>query len=145
MDEGVQAYAAKVNCEKMSIEAQRTQQAIRIAIQDKVKATDSDGVAVECWSMMPRALGVGACQVIGMLSDLGIPAACETDVLGAITAVLLKAATLDRESLFFADITVRQANEDNTELLWHCGPFPCSLQHPAPSRGSRRAARATSS
>lgn len=65
-----------------------------------------------------------------MLSDLGIPAACETDVLGAITAVLLKAATLDRESLFFADITVRQANEDNTELLWHCGPFPCSLQHP---------------
>lgn len=130
VDEGVQAYAAKVNCDKMSIEAQRTQQAIRIAIQDKVKATDSDGVAVECWSMMPRALGVGACQVIGMLSDLGIPAACETDVLGAITAVLLKAATLDRESLFFADITVRQADEDNTELLWHCGPFPCSLQHP---------------
>ena len=76
VDEGVQAYATKVNCEKMSIEAQRTQQAIRIAIQDKVKATDSDGVAVECWSMMPRALGVGACQVIGMLSDLGIPAAC---------------------------------------------------------------------
>ncbi len=130
VEQGVKEYAAKVCCDQMSPEAQRTQQAIRIAIQDKVKATDSDGVAVECWSMMPRALGVGACQVIGMLSDLGIPAACETDVLGAITAVLLKAATLDQQPLFFADITVRQADEDNTGLLWHCGPFPCSLQHP---------------
>lgn len=130
VEQGVKEYAAKVNCDKMSIDAQRAQQAIRIAVQEKIKATDSDGAAIECWSMMPGALGVGACQVIGMLSDLGIPAACETDVLGAISAVLLKAATLGDNALFFADITVRDAEDDNTELLWHCGPFPSSLQHP---------------
>ena len=45
-------------------------------------------------------------------------------------AVLLQAATLGREPIFFADITVRNANDDNTELLWHCGPFPVSLAHP---------------
>ncbi|MDR3085609.1 MAG: hypothetical protein LBU47_04765, partial [Christensenellaceae bacterium] len=131
VEEGVKDYASKVDVGKMPIEAQRGQQAIRLAILDKVKATQSDGVALECWSLLPANLGVGGCQVIGMLSDLGIPTACETDVLGAVSAVLLQAATLGNESLFFADITVRHAQDDNTELLWHCGPFPSSLHHPA--------------
>ena len=43
---------------------------------------------------------------------------------------MLQAATLGREPIFFADITVRNANDDNTELFWHCGPYPVSLAHP---------------
>lgn len=130
VDEGVRLYAEKVDVSKMPIESQRAQQALKLAILDKVVSSKSDGVALECWTVLGQAIGVGGCQVIGMLADLGIPCACETDVLGAISAVLLKAATLGREPIFFADITVRHANDDNTELLWHCGPFPVSLAHP---------------
>lgn len=130
VEAGVKEYAAKVDVSAMPIESQRAQQALKLAILDKVAASKSDGVALECWTMLGRAIGVGGCQVIGMLADMGVPCACETDVLGAISAVLLKAATLGREPIFFADITVRNANEDNTELLWHCGPFPVSLAHP---------------
>ena len=130
VDEGVRLYAEKVDVSKMPVESQRAQQALKLAILDKVVSSKSDGVALECWTVLGPAIGVGGCQVIGMLADLGIPCACETDVLGAISAVLLKAATLGREPIFFADITVRHANDDNTELLWHCGPFPVSLAHP---------------
>lgn len=130
VEEGVKDYAAKVDVSAMPLESQRAQQALKLAILDKVAASKSDGVALECWTVLSRAIGVGGCQVIGMLSDMGVPTACETDVLGAISAVLLKAATLGREPIFFADITVRHAEEDNTELLWHCGPFPVSLAHP---------------
>lgn len=121
-------YAESVDCAKMPCDAQRRMQALKLAILEKVCATDSDGVAMECWSMLPGAIGVTGCQVLGMLADIGVPAACETDVLGAASAILLRAATLGREPIFFADITVRNAEDDNVELLWHCGPFPPSLR-----------------
>ena len=130
IDKAVAEYAAVVDVSLMPIESQRAQQALKIALMNKVAQSSSDGVALECWSVLGAVCGVGGCQVIGMLSDLGIPTACETDVLGAVSAVLLKAATLGREPVFFADITVRHAQEDNTELLWHCGPYPVSLRHP---------------
>lgn len=130
VEAGVKEYAEKVDVSLMPIENQRAMQAAKLAILDKVAASKSDGVALECWSMLGPVCGVAGCQVIGMLSDLGVPTACETDILGAISAVLLKAATLGRESIFFADITVRHAEDDNVELLWHCGPFPVSLAHP---------------
>ena len=31
------------------------------------------------------------------------------------------------ETFFFADLTVRHPENDNAELLWHCGNFPRSL------------------
>ena len=130
VEAGVKEYAAKVDVSAMPIDKQRAQQALKLALIDKVKASKSDGVALECWTVLGQAIGVGGCQVIGMLADLGIPCACESDVLGAVSAVMLQAATLGREPIFFADLTVRHANDDNTELFWHCGPFPVSLAHP---------------
>ena len=29
---------------------------------------------------------------------------------------------------FLADLTIRHPQNDNAELLWHCGPFPYSLK-----------------
>ncbi len=130
VDAGVAEYAAKVDVSHMPIENQKTMQALKLAILDMVKKSKSDAVAMECWTVMGRAIGVTGCQVNGMLAEMGIPCACETDVLGAISAALLQAATLGREPIFFADITVRHAQEDNTELFWHCGPFPVALAHP---------------
>ena len=52
---------------------------------------------------------------------------CETDIHGAITAVMTQALTFNTEPQFFADLTVRHPEDDNAELLWHCGNFPRSL------------------
>jgi hypothetical protein len=65
---------------------------------------------------------------LGELTDRGYPMACETDVYGALTMEILRAVNLDRESCFFADLTIRHPSNENAELLWHCGPFPYSLK-----------------
>ena len=35
-----------------------------------------------------------------------------------------------KEACFLADLTIRHPQNDNAELLWHCGPFPYSLKDP---------------
>jgi len=47
---------------------------------------------------------------------------------------LLQAAMGYTQPQFFADITVRHPEDDNAELLWHCGPFPPSLAKPGCER-----------
>ena len=42
---------------------------------------------------------------------------------------ILRAVTLNRQSEFLADLTIRHPENDNAELLWHCGPFPYSLKN----------------
>ena len=56
--------------------------------------------------------------------------ACETDINGAVTLAILRAAMLGEGAQFLADLTIRHPENDNGELLWHCGPFPYSLKSP---------------
>ena len=57
-----------------------------------------------------------------------MPLSCETGINGAITLAILRACNLFEESEFLADLTIRHPQNDNAELLWHCGPFPYSLK-----------------
>ena len=41
---------------------------------------------------------------------------------------ILRACTLGEQAEFLADLTIRHPENDNAELLWHCGPFPYSLK-----------------
>lgn len=68
------------------------------------------------------------CVVLGEMADNGMPLSCETDINGAITLAILRACNLFEESEFLADLTIRHPQNDNAELLWHCGPFPYSLK-----------------
>lgn len=86
--------------------------------------------AMECWSATP-IIGVPICMTLGELADAGLPISCETDLNGAITLAILRAVTLGEASGFLADLTIRHPENDNAELLWHCGPFPYSLKDPA--------------
>lgn len=69
------------------------------------------------------------------LNDIGIPVVCETDIHGAITALLVEAAGMDRSRSFFADWTIRHPDHPNGELLQHCGPWPVSVSREKPILG----------
>jgi L-fucose isomerase-like protein len=105
--------------------------ALRIALLDIVEERGCNAAAIECWSLLPKTLGVVPCLVVGELSALGVPVACETDVHGAISSIILQAAGLHEHPTFFADLTTRHPDNDNAELLWHCGPFPYALKDPS--------------
>ena len=67
------------------------------------------------------------CAANALLNDEGIPVVCETDIHGAITALLAEAAGMGTTRTFFADWTIRHPDIPNGELLQHCGPWPISI------------------
>jgi L-fucose isomerase-like protein len=87
--------------------------------------------AFECWTAFYSLVGLTPCISLGDLTDEGFPVSCECDVNGAISMAILRAASLYESSCFLADLTIRNPENDNSELLWHCGPFPYSLKDPA--------------
>ena len=99
-----------------------------LAIEQLMKEADCRCAGFDCFGVS-RAIGLSgsACAIEGELADRGLPTACEMDIWGAISSAMLQAATLGEESAFCADWTYRHPTNDNAELIWHGGPFPCSL------------------
>lgn len=102
--------------------------ATKLAIQELMEENNCSVAAFECWSAFPTLMGLCPCVVLGEMADNGMPLSCETDINGAITLAILRACNLFEESEFLADLTIRHPQNDNAELLWHCGPFPYSLK-----------------
>ena len=53
------------------------------------------------------------CAANALCNDEGFPIACETDIHGTITSVLVEAAAMGETRSFFADWTVRHPYNDN--------------------------------
>ena len=83
--------------------------------------------AIQCWNALQDELGIMPCAANAILNEMGIPVVCETDIHGAISALLVEAAGMGETCSFFADWTVRHPDNENGELLQHCGPWPCSV------------------
>lgn len=101
--------------------------ALKVAMKALAAQYRCRAVAIQCWTSLQDILGIMPCFANAMLTDDGIPTVCETDINGAITAIMAQAANLGESVPFFADVTVRHPENENGELLWHCGNFPYSL------------------
>lgn len=124
------SIAARVDTSAVDDEHLRRIAALKLTIRDWAVRDRLDAVAIHCWDALAVPLGIVPCFLNGELIDMGIPVACETDVNGAITSLALQAAARSESAIFFADLTIRHPQDDNAELLWHCGPFPTSLARP---------------
>lgn len=101
--------------------------ALKVAMKELALHYNCRAIAIQCWTSLQDMLGIMPCFANALLTDEGIPTVCETDIHGAITAVMMQAVGLGEGTPFFADVTVRHPENDNGELLWHCGNFPYSL------------------
>lgn len=106
--------------------------ALARAMQNLIAKYGCQAGAIQCWTALQGELGIMPCAANAILNDLGIPVVCETDIHGAITALLAEAAVMNEERSFFADWTVRHPDNPNGELLQHCGPWPVSLAREKP-------------
>jgi L-fucose isomerase-like protein len=101
---------------------------LKVAL-NKIKEKDGiDAFAIQCWTALGDNLGIVPCLANSLLFDENIPVACETDINGAVSCSIAQAATFNRAKVIFADVTIRHPEDDSSELLWHCGPFPLSLK-----------------
>lgn len=102
--------------------------AIELALMDFAKENCCNAISCECWHLFKKTYGIAPCFILGDLNDRGIPTACENDVHAAITSVMAVAAARYRTPSFVADLTIRHPENDNAELLWHCGSFAKQLK-----------------
>jgi L-fucose isomerase-like protein len=101
--------------------------ALKIAMRKFSDAEGLGALAFQCWDALQAELQICSCFAHAELTDEGLPVACETDIHGALSSLLLQACDFFQQPTFFADLTIRHPENDNAELLWHCGPFPASL------------------
>jgi L-fucose isomerase-like protein len=86
-----------------------------------------NAVGIQCWDALQQALHIMPCCANALLTDEGRPVVCETDIPGAVTAIMVQAAGMGKTPSFFVDWSIRHPTNDNGELLQHCGPWPISL------------------
>ena len=101
--------------------------ALKCAMKELAAQYNCRAIAIQCWTSLQDMADIMPCHANSLLTDEGIPTVCETDIHGAITAIIMQAVTMGESTPFFADVTVRHPENDNAELLWHCGNFPYSL------------------
>lgn len=110
----------------------QTVAALALAMQNLVKRYGCQAAAIQCWNALQEEIGIIPCAANAILNDQGIPVVCETDIHGAITALLVEAAGMGETRSFFADWTIRHPDIENGELLQHCGPWPPSVAREKP-------------
>ena len=87
-----------------------------------------DGFAIRCWPETFTQYGGAVCGPVSMMGEARAPCACEADVHGAATLVLLQ--RLSGEAVFLVDLVDLDAADDSG-VVWHCGQAPVSMADPA--------------
>ena len=118
----------RMDCAQTKEEDLRKAAAVKMAVQQLMEENNCSVGAFECWSAFPALADICPCLVLGEMADEGLPLACETDVNGAVTMAIRRACSLYEDVEFLADLTIRHPENDNAELLWHCGSFAKALK-----------------
>ena len=123
--------------EKMEVEVTDDQlrniAGLAVAMRRLIAKYHCQAGAIQCWNALQGELGIMPCAANALLNDEGIPIVCETDIHGAITALMVEAAGMGETRGFFADWTIRHPDIENGELLQHCGPWPISVAKERPA------------
>lgn len=112
-----------------AVDAEQLDRSLRVycALQDVAKERSASGLAVRCWPEMFTEYGCAACGPMGMMNEQRVPAACEADVYGAYSQLILQ--ELAQAPAWMADL-VDVDFTDDTAVLWHCGSAPMSMRDP---------------
>lgn len=106
--------------------------ALAIAMEQLIEKYGCQAAGIQCWNALQTEIGIMPCAANAILNEKGIPVVCETDIHGAITALMVEAAGMGETRGFFADWTIRHPDIENGELLQHCGPWPISVAKEKP-------------
>ena len=96
-----------------------------VAVEDWIESNDVQAVAIQCWDSLEQNYGCAACVTMSMLGDKLIPAACETDIAGAVSMYALTLASGKSSALL--DWNNNFAEDRNKCVCTHCGNYPKSF------------------
>ncbi len=86
-----------------------------------------DAFAIRCWPETFTEYGGAVCGPVAQMGEARVPCACEADVYGALTQLILQ--DVADAPVFLADLVDIDAGDD-TGVVWHCGQAPVSMRDP---------------
>jgi len=112
-----------------AVDAEQLDRSFRVfcALEDVQRDSAAKGLAVRCWPEMFTEYGCAACGPMAMMNEKRVPSACEADVHGSVSQLMLQ--ELAGEPAWMADLVDITADDD-TAVLWHCGLAPLSMCDP---------------
>ncbi len=105
---------------------------IDVALERLAEETGATALAVRCWPEVPDTCGSMACAAMGDSSAREVPAACEGDVMGALSMLALQGISGDPAILM--DLSDVDEADDSLQV-WHCGNAPVAWAAPGPAGG----------
>lgn len=102
---------------------------LRDILIETARENDLDGFTFQTFSSIPNELGSFLNFGCSLISDAGYSIAPESDLYGAVSNVLIEAASGIDEPSFLPEPTIRHPSNDNAVLLWH-GHAPFRLRAP---------------
>lgn len=106
--------------EKIEIQAK-----LIIAVRNWITENKCDAFCMQCWESLERNYGCAACLTMSMMGEEGIPGACESDVMGAVTMLALNEAA--KHNSAYMDWNNNFTEDRNVCINQHCGNFPKSF------------------
>ena len=99
-----------------------------IAIENWMAAHDCQASAIQCWDSVEANYGCAVCLAMSMMGEKGMPSACETDVMGAVSMLaLLKAGGVPP---IYQDWNNNYGSASNKCINVHCSNYPaCAFEH----------------
>ena len=94
------------------------------AYKEFIEINNVKAIASRCWPDFFIEFKTPVCGALGLLNDNLIAAACESDLMGALSMYM--GVELTKTSVFFGD-PVSLDEKKNTITFWHCGMAACSL------------------
>ncbi|MBT3272293.1 MAG: fucose isomerase [Spirochaetales bacterium] len=105
--------------------------AYRDELLDAARVFGLSGFSIQSFDYLQTELGPGSALGDALVQEV-FPIAPESDIHGAIGAVMLASATQGVDPIFSPEFTIRHPSNDNAILLWHASAPP-SLRSPADS------------
>jgi len=103
-----------------------------LAVRDQMLALADqfglEGFAIQDFTSLVDAMDAYCFYADSVVAD-HLAVGYESDIHGAISAVLMRRAAVDGKPSFLADLTIRHPENDNAILLWHAGA-PLAMKHP---------------
>lgn len=123
---------ANMNC-RIEDEYLESVAALKAAMKSLAEKYGCNAIAIQCWNALQDEIHIMPCAANALLNEEGIPVVCETDIHGAVSQLIAEAASMNECRVMFADWTVRHPDNENGELLQHCGPWPISVAKEKPT------------
>ncbi len=96
-----------------------------VVVEHWIKEMDLAGTAIQCWTSMEEFFGIVPCTIMSMMSEMGLPSACEVDITGLIGMYILQLASGSPSALL--DWNNNYGTDPDKCILFHCSNLPKSF------------------